>query len=87
MLLCLLCPGPRGERDRVQTENGGSNGSGLPNAGEYAIPAASARKALLVLLIDVGHLVKVTVLFRKEAYVLSVFLRRRALNVYDTYYE
>lgn len=63
ILLWLPCPDPRGERGRVQTERGGSNEPGLPNAGEYATPAASARKALLVLLVNVSHLVKVPVLF------------------------
>jgi hypothetical protein len=59
----MPCPDPRRERGRVQTERGGGNGPGLPKAGEYEIPAAGTGKTLLVLVVNVGHLVKVLVLF------------------------
>ncbi len=79
----MPCPDPRRERGRVQTERGGGSGPGLPNAGEYEIPATGASKTLLVLVVSVGHLVKVLVLPGEEAHVLSVLLRMRASNIHD----
>jgi hypothetical protein len=58
----------RSYRDKTR----GGIATGLPVAGEYAIPAAGAWKALLVLLINAGRYLKVLVLFVEVALILSL---------------
>jgi hypothetical protein len=72
MLLWLLGFGSRGEGDHTETKTRGGIATGLPVAGEYAIPATGAWKALLVLLINASRYLKVLVLFVEVALILSL---------------